>query len=314
MPLLECVPNVSEGRRPETIRRLAAALAATPGAHLLHQTSDADHNRSVFTLAGEPEPLVAALLALYAVAKDEIDLSAHRGVHPRVGAVDVVPFVPLPGTEMSVAVAAAETLGAEVARRFDLAVYLYERAARRPERRALPDIRRGGFERFAEKIRQPAWSEPDFGPARVHPTAGVSVIGARPILVAWNILLDTDDLFVARRIARAVRARTPGGLPAVRAIGVPLARLGAAQVSLNLLDVEMTSMAVAFDRVSAEASAFGSRPIASELIGLVPEAALPVDPLSRLLLPDPTEQILERRLALAGLCGVDESEFGRDTE
>jgi glutamate formiminotransferase len=192
VPQLECVPNVSEGRRPEVVARLLDAAAA-PGVRLLDASSDPDHNRSVLTLAGEPEALHEGLLALYSVALREIDLNRHLGVHPRVGAVDVTPFVPLAGTPMEVAVAAAERLGAALAERFGLAVYLYEQAARVPARRRLADIRRGGFEGFAARLGDPAWA-PDYGPARVHPTAGVTVVGARFFLIAFNAVLETADL------------------------------------------------------------------------------------------------------------------------
>jgi len=298
VPLLECVPNVSEGRRPEAIARLAAA-AASGGAALLHQTSDPDHHRSVFTLAGQPDELHAALLALYEQAAAEVDLRRHRGVHPRVGAVDVAPFVPLGGAAMADAVAAARRLGEEVGRRFALPVYLYEEAATRPERRALPDIRRGGFEGLAEKMADPAW-RPDFGPARPHTSAGATVIGARGLLIAFNVILATAELGVARRVARAVR-ESSGGLPAVRAIGVHLERRGRAQVSLNLLDYRRTSMRAAFDRVREEAALAGAEVEAGELIGLVPRSALPADPERELRLVVGRDQILEERLGDAGL-------------
>ncbi|HEV7514816.1 MAG TPA: glutamate formiminotransferase, partial [Thermoanaerobaculia bacterium] len=178
MPQLECVPNVSEGRRPEVVARLFAAASSVAGVRLLDASSDPDHNRSVLTLAGEPDALHDALLALYAVALQEIDLARHQGVHPRVGAVDVTPFVPLAGTPMAVAVAAAERLGEAVAERFGLAVYLYEQAARVPARRRLAEIRSGGFEGFAARLNDPVWA-PDYGPPQLHPTAGVTVIGAR---------------------------------------------------------------------------------------------------------------------------------------
>jgi glutamate formiminotransferase len=197
---LECVPNVSEGRRPEIVARLTAAASSAAGVRLLDVSSDPDHNRSVLTLAGDAEGLHTSLLSLYAAALADIDLTRHQGVHPRVGAVDVTPFVPLGDTPMATAVAAAERLGEEVARRFGLPVYLYERAARRRERTALADIRRGGFEGFAEKIADPSWF-PDFGPSQAHPTAGVTVIGARFFLIAFNAVLETADVAVARAIA-----------------------------------------------------------------------------------------------------------------
>lgn len=269
---LECVPNVSEGRRPEVVGRLLDAAGSEPGVRLLDASSDPDHNRSVLTLAGEPEALHRSLLALYAVALAEIDLREHRGVHPRVGAVDVTPFVPLGDTPMEAAVAAAERLGRAVAERFDLPVYLYERAARRPERRLLADLRRGGFEGFGPRLADPAWA-PDFGPARLHPTAGVTVVGARFFLIAFNAVLDTPDPAVAKAVARRVR-ESGGGLPAVRAMGVYLASRDRAQVSMNLVDYRRTSLLTALDRVRREAGELGARVLETELIGLVPEEAL----------------------------------------
>ncbi len=290
---LECVPNVSEGRRPEVVARLAAAAASPRGVRLLDVSSDSDHNRSVLTLAGEPAGLQASLLALYEAALGEIDLARHRGVHPRVGAVDVVPFVPLGDTPMELAVATAESLAKEVARRFDLPVYLYERAARRPERRALADIRRGGFEGLPAKMGDPAWA-PDHGPARVHGTAGATVIGARFFLIAFNAMLATDDVAIARAIARKVR-ESGGGLPAVRAMGVYLASRGRAQVSMNLVDYRRTSVWTALERVRREAADLGTRVLSSEVIGLVPEEAALGVVREALELPAPPP-ILEDRL------------------
>jgi glutamate formiminotransferase len=273
---LECVPNVSEGRRPEVVARLVAAAASVSGARVLDVSSDPDHNRSVLTLAGGAEALHQALLALYAAALAEIDLNQHEGVHPRLGAVDVAPFVPLGETPMAVAVAAAERLAREVAERFALPVYLYEQAARphpagHPGRRLLADIRRGGFEGLAEKLADPAWA-PDFGPPRPHPTAGATVIGARFFLIAFNAVLDTADVAVARAVARRVR-ESGGGLPAVRAMGVYLASRGRAQVSMNLVDFRRTPILTALDRVRKEAEALGARVTETEVVGLVPEEA-----------------------------------------
>jgi glutamate formiminotransferase len=270
VPLLECVPNLSEGRRPEVVARLAAAVSA-PGVRLLDVSSDPDHNRSVLTLAGEPDDLIAGLLGLYEAALAAIDLRRHEGVHPRIGAVDVVPFVPLGDSPMALAAATARRLAAEVGRRFGLPVYLYEAAADRPERRSLAAIRRGGFEGFAAKLSDPLWA-PDHGPARLHPSGGATVIGARFFLIACNAILDTADAAVARAVAGAVR-EAGGGLPAVRALGFYLASRGCAQVSMNLTDFRRTSLARALDRVRAEAAARGARVVASELVGLLPQQA-----------------------------------------
>jgi glutamate formiminotransferase len=247
----------------------------------------------VLTLAGEPEGLHRGLLALYEAALAEIDLTRHQGVHPRVGAVDVVPFVPLGNTPMAAAVAAAGRLAPEVARRFGLPVYLYEQAARRPERTALSEIRRGGFEGLAGKLADPAWA-PDFGPSRVHPTAGATVIGARFFLIAFNAVLATADVAAARAIARRVR-ESGGGLPAVRAMGVLLASRGLAQVSMNLVDYRRTPVARALERVEEEAAALGTRVVETEIVGLVPAAAVRGVPWEALRLPGPAA-ILEDRL------------------
>ena len=290
---LECVPNVSEGRRPEVVARLAAAASSPPGVRLLDVSFDPDHNRSVLTLAGEPDGLHQGLLALYEAALAEIDLTRHQGVHPRIGAVDVVPFVPLGSTPMAAAVAAAGRLAPEVARRFGLPVYLYERAARRPERTALSEIRRGGFEGLAGKLDDPAWA-PDFGPSRVHPTAGATVIGARFFLIAFNAVLATADVAAARAIARRVR-ESGGGLPAVRAMGVHLASRGLVQVSMNLVDYRRTPVARALERVEEEAAALDTRVVETEIVGLVPEAAVRGVAWEALKLPGPAA-ILEDRL------------------
>ncbi len=293
--MLECVPNVSEGRRPEVVRELARAAAA-PGVAVLDVSSDPDHNRTVLTLAGEPAALHDGLLALYEAALAAVDLTRHRGVHPRVGAVDVVPFVPLGESTMAAAVAAAVRLGEAVAERFALPVFLYEEAARRPERRRLPEVRRGGFEGLPARLADPAWV-PDFGPPRLHPTAGATIVGARFFLIAYNVVLDTADPEVARRIAARVRERA-GGLPAVRAIGVYLESRGRAQVSMNLLDYRRTSMAAALARVRQEAEALGTRVVASEVVGLVPQEAVDAALREALLLEGfGGETVLERRLA-----------------
>jgi glutamate formiminotransferase len=272
MPPLESVPNVSEGRRPEVVARLAAAAASPPGVRRLDVSSDPDHNRSVLTLAGDAEGLHHGLLALYEAAVAGLDLGAHRGVHPRLGVVDVVPFIPLGTTPMAAAVAAAERLGREVAARFGIPVYLYEQAARVPGRTSLAAIRRGGFEGLAAKLADPAWA-PDFGPPRSHPTAGATVIGARFFLIAFNAVLATADLAVARAIARQVR-ESGGGLPALRAMGVHLASRGLAQVSMNLVDYRRTSIPAALAAVEAAAAALGTRVIETEIVGLVPAAAV----------------------------------------
>ncbi len=271
--LIESVPNYSEGRRLDVIDRLADCVLGRPGAHLLDRTSDASHNRSVLTIAGEAAAVKAALEATFEVAIDQIDMERHAGEHPRIGAVDVVPFVPLGSTTMDDAVALARGFGARVAERFGIPVYLYARAATRPERVRLADVRRGGYEGVRDDLLGGAADRaPDFGPAATHPRAGAVAIGARPFLIAWNINLDTNDVEVAKRIARRVR-ESGGGLPAVQGNGFFIEELDAAQVSMNLLDFETTPMWRVWDEVARLAMEEGVAPRESELIGLAPQAA-----------------------------------------
>jgi glutamate formiminotransferase len=235
--------------------------------------SDADHNRSVFTyVSGSADAIREATLALYAAVLPRIDLRIHRGAHPRVGAVDVVPFVPLEETTMADCVAVAERTGAEIAERFGVPIYLYEHAARQEQRRELPVIRSGGFEQFAQKIADPRWV-PDFGPALVHETAGVSVVGARVPLIAFNMQLGTDRVDVAQACARAVRGIS-GGLRFVRALPIELKSRGLVQVSMNLLDYRRTPMHRAFAVVRDEAERHGVAVVSSEIVGLVPAEAM----------------------------------------
>jgi glutamate formiminotransferase len=293
MPLVECVPNVSEGRRADVIAALESAIAA-PGIHLLDRSSDASHNRSVFTFAGEPLTVRDAVLRLYAAAIDAIDLRAHDGVHPRVGAVDVVPFVPLQSATLDECVALAKSTAALVADRFGLPVFLYEDAAATDERRSLADIRRGGVDGMALRMQQGSW-KPDFGPSHPHPTAGATAIGARPILIAYNVNLASNRLGVARRIASAVRT-SGGGLPHVKALGLQLDQ-GIVQVSMNLTNYKETSMMTVFDAIVREAASDGVRVLESEIVGLVPADALPKDPQRRLKLrEEDMGKVLEQRL------------------
>jgi glutamate formiminotransferase len=252
MALVESVPNVSEGRRPDVVDRLAAALESVPGAHLLDRTSDPSHNRSVFTLAGEDSPVADALERLVDVALREIDMEQQAGEHPRIGAVDVVPFVPLGETTLDDCVGFARAFGRRIAARFDLPVYLYAAAATRPDRVKLSDLRRGQYEGLREEIATRG-REPDFGPARTHPRGGATCVGARPFLIAWNVNLASADLDLARRIAHRVR-ESSGGLPAVQAKGFFIEEL-------------------AWEMVREEAAQDGVELAESELIGLAPLAA-----------------------------------------
>lgn len=270
--LVECVPNFSEGRRHEVVDAIAAAVVGTDGAQLLDQTSDVDHNRSVLTFAGPAEAVVAAMDAAVARAIELIDMNRHDGQHPRIGAVDVIPFVPLGDTPMEDCVALARDFGRGIAARFELPVYLYARAATRPDREVLADIRRPQYEGLRELISQPEHA-PDYGPARLHPTAGAVAVGARPFLIAYNINLESADVELAKRIARRVRERS-GGLPRVQALGLHLEDLGCAQVSMNLLDHTVTPMWLVWETVGSLARAEGVQLRESELIGLAPLAAL----------------------------------------
>lgn len=271
--MIECVPNVSEGREQATIDAIADAVRATPGVRLLNMHSDPDHNRSVFTYVSESgEAIREATMRLFEIALARIDLRIHHGAHPRVGAVDVVPFVPLEGTTMDECIAVAEQLAAAVAERFQLPVYLYEYAARHEHRRELPVIRSGGFEQFPRKITDDRWT-PDFGPALVHPTGGVSIIGARVPLIAFNVQLATDRMEVAQACARSVRGLS-GGLRFVRALPIALESRGIVQVSMNLLDYRRTPMHRAFSVVREEAERYGVAVLSSEIVGLVPAEAM----------------------------------------
>lgn len=270
--LVECVPNFSEGRRTGIVDRLVKAVERTPSAVLLDRSSDRDHNRSVLTFAGPAPAVVAAMEAATDVAVASIDLRTHQGQHPRMGAVDVVPFVPLGDTTMEECVELARAFGERIARRFDLPVFLYAQAASRPERSALSDIRGPQFEGLPAVIGTTDGA-PDFGPARVHPSAGAVAVGARPFLIAYNIDLESDDLGLARRIAARIRERG-GGLPRVQALGLPMEELGVVQVSMNLLDHTVTPMWLVWEtvRTLAEDAGVGLRD--SELIGLAPLRAL----------------------------------------
>jgi len=271
MSLIECIPNISEGRRADVLDACAGAVRQS-GAHLLDVKPDATHNRTVLTIAGDPGQVRAAVLALFDAAVPLIDLRTHKGEHPRLGAVDVVPFVPIEGATMADCVALAADVGAEVARRHNLPVFLYEEAARVPARRNLEDIRRGEFEGLAAKLALSEWA-PDFGPAAPHASAGATVIGARMALIAYNINLATDRLEVARRIAAAVR-HSSGGRRFVKAMGIALADRGIVQVSMNLTNFEKTPISRVFELVKREAARDGVAVLESEIIGLVPSAAL----------------------------------------
>lgn len=316
-PLLESVPNFSEGRDPEVVAALADAAGSVEGAAVLHVDSDISHHRTVLTLAGTPAALGEAVFRAVRAAAERIDLTRHAGEHPRIGAADVVPFVPLDGMELgkgtdgrpleggdlAACVELARETGGRIAEELDLPVFLYGAAARRPGRGVPAPFRRGGFEALRDAIATDPARAPDLGPRRVHPTAGAVAVGARPPLVAFNIYLATDEVEAARRIARRVRTSN-GGLPAVQALGFLVE--GRAQVSTNLLDVDLTPPARLLEAVRREAGSEGLQVAGSEIVGLVPARALPADPDRTLALETPaTERVLEDRIREA---------FGRGTD
>lgn len=269
--LVECVPNVSEGRRREVVEELADAVRSTPGVRLLDYSWDWAHHRSVFTFAGPPPAVLEAALALAEVAVCRIDLRGHRGLHPRIGAVDVVPFVPLRGVTMEDCVALSRAFAQSLWERHRVPVYYYAHSALRPERRWLPHIRRGGFEALQTSMADPD-RHPDVGEPRVHPTAGATATGARPLLVAWNFTLSTDDVQVAKAIARRIR-QSGGGFPGVQALGWKLPE-GGVQVSVNVLDYRATPLAVLYRAVHEEAARWGVEVASTEFVGLVPAEAV----------------------------------------
>jgi glutamate formiminotransferase / 5-formyltetrahydrofolate cyclo-ligase len=272
MALIESIPNISEGRRSNVVQQIADSLRVVSGLRVLDVQSDATHNRSVFTLAGDAAPLKEGILRLYEQTVAAVDLRQHSGEHPRLGAVDVCPFVPIDGVTMAQCVALAKEVGAIVAERFGVPVYLYEEAASTPARRNLEDIRRGEFEGLAAKMAQDAWA-PDFGPRAPHVSAGATVIGARMPLIAYNINLATDRLDVAKKIATAIRMSS-GGFRFVKAMGIPLGDRHIVQVSMNLTNYEKTPIFRVFDVVKREAARYGVQVLESEIVGLVPSAAL----------------------------------------
>ncbi len=298
--MIEAVPNISEGRRVEVVRAAVEAIEAVPEVRVLDWSSDASHNRSVITMAGEADSLRAAILQLFEVAVRRIDLRRHSGVHPRIGAVDVVPFVPLGDVSMEACIELAHATGRDVAERLHLPILLYEAAATVPARRHLEQVRRGQFEGLAARLAQPVWA-PDYGPRRPHPTAGATAIGARAPLVAFNVNLASRDLDAARRIARTVRA-SGGGLPHVKAMGVPLpsAPRDTVQVSMNLTDYRATPLSTVLERVSMEAEREGIEIAGTELVGLIPREAIDGsaggEPMLDVIRPERTiEARLERR-------------------
>jgi len=271
--LVECVPNFSEGRKPETVERIAQAIQSVSGAVVLNRHVDSDHNRSVITFVAPPSSIVEAALHAVAKAIELIDLRNHAGEHPRIGATDVLPFVPVSGVTIDECVALAHEAGQRIWHELSLPVYFYERAALKVDRTRLENVRQKGFEQLRETIATDPDRKPDVGEPKLHETAGAIAVGARPFLIAFNVTLRTNDLTIARRIARVVRERD-GGLPFVKALGFELHSRGIVQVSMNLIDYEQTSIAGAFEAVRAEAESLGVEIAGAEVVGLLPRAAL----------------------------------------
>jgi len=292
--IIECVPNISEGRDAAAIEAVAAAIRAAPGARLLDVSSDAAHNRSVLTIVGDAPGLRSAVRALFDAALPRIDLAKHRGEHPRMGAVDVVPFIPIRGATVEECVALSRDVAEEIGKR-GIPVYLYEDAASADHRRNLADVRKGEFEGLPEKMRDPKW-KPDFGPADRHPTAGAVAVGARAFLIAYNINLATKDLAVADRIAKAIR-HLSGGFRYVKAMGVELAARGQVQVSINMTNFKKTPLHRVFECVRSEADRHGVAIVGSEIVGMTPADALVMAAEHYLRLENFTSaQVLEMRL------------------
>ena len=270
--ILECVPNFSEGRDLKIVEKIIDPFRKTDGVKLLDFQTDEDHNRSVVTVVGEPEPLKKSVIASMGIAIDLIDMTAHTGQHPRMGAIDVVPFIPVKNITVDEAVEVSKAVAQQVSNTFGLPIFLYEQSASNPGRQNLATIRKGQFEGMAEKIKDPDW-KPDYGPAEIHPTAGVTAMGARMPLVAYNVNLDTGDIEIANQIAKQVR-HISGGLRYCKGIGIELKDRGIVQVSLNMTDYTRTALYRVFELIKIEAQRWGVNVIGSEVIGLVPMQAL----------------------------------------
>ena len=271
--LIECVPNFSEGRDPAKVDALVRAVSSVPGVYVLDREMDADHNRCVITLAGGPDAVAEAALLGTGKAMELIDMNEHRGAHPRVGATDVVPFIPIEGVTIEDCVALARRVGNEIWKRYRIPVFFYEAAATRPERVNLENVRRGQFEGLREELKKNHDRQPDVGEPKMHPTAGVTVVGARKFLIAYNVNLNTSDVSVANKIAKAIRFSS-GGLRYVKSMGVELKARNLAQVSINLTDFEQTPMHRVYEMVKREAERYGAMPVGSEIVGLVPKKAI----------------------------------------
>ena len=296
-PIIECVPNFSEGRDAECVDAIASAIGSVAGSVVLHRTSDPDHNRSVITFAGSPHSVVESAVRAARVAIERIDLTQQKGVHPRLGALDVLPFVPLEGATLGQCIELAHEAGQRIWNELRVPVYFYEAAALRPDRRRLENVRRGEFEAMRQRGSEADARRPDAGGPALHPTAGAVIVGARKLLVAFNVNLKSTDLALAQSIARRIRASN-GGFPAVKALGLPLASRGLVQVSMNFTDFEQTRPAIVFAEICRLAWEAGVEIEESEIIGLIPRAALENTSAEELKIRDfGPQRILEERLA-----------------
>src|SRR5256712_4281166 len=301
--LIECVPNFSEGRDAAKIDAIVAAMSDVPGVYVLDREMDADHHRCVITLAGEPDAVAEAAILGTGKAMELIDLTKHNGAHPRVGATDVLPFIPIEGVTIEDCVALARRVGNEIWKRYRIPVFFYEAAATRPDRVNLENVRRGQFEGLREELKKNLERQPDVGEPKVHPTAGVTVVGARKFLIAYNVNLNTSDVSIANKIAKAIRFSS-GGLRYVKSMGVELKARNLAQVSINLTDFEQTPMHRVYEMVKREAARYGAMPVGSEIVGLVPKKAIAMAAEFFLQLESfSPAQVLENKLA-GGLSGA----------
>src|SRR3974390_1873569 len=271
--LIECVPNFSEGRDPAKVDAIVQAMSSAPGVYVLDREMDADHNRCLVPLAGDPDSVAKAAILGAGKAMELIDMNEHRGAHPRVGATDVVPFIPIEGVTIEDCVALARRVGNEIWKRHRIPIFFYEAAATRPDRVNLENVRRGQFEGLREELKKNHERQPDVGEPKLHPTAGVTVVGARKFLVAYNVNLNTPDISIANKIAKAIRFSTPG-LRSLKSMGVDLKARNLPQVSINLTDYENTPMHRVYEMVKREAARYGVMPVGSEIVGLVPKKAI----------------------------------------
>ncbi|PYU05388.1 MAG: glutamate formimidoyltransferase, partial [Acidobacteria bacterium] len=310
--LIECVPNFSEGRDKSKVDALIQTMSKVPGVWVLDHEMDADHNRCVITLAGEPDAVAEAAILGTGKAMELIDMNEHKGAHPRVGATDVVPFIPVEGVTLEDSVALARNVGQEIWRRYRIPIFFYEAAATRPDRVNLENVRRGQFEGMKEELKKNHDRQPDVGEPKMHPTAGVTVVGARKFLVAYNVNLNTPDVSIANKIAKAIRFSS-GGLRYVKSMGVELKARNLAQVSINLTDYEQTPMHRVYEMVKREAQRYGAVPVGSEIVGLVPKKAIEMAADYFLQLENfSPSQVFENKLAaaLSGL-GPEEKKDGK---